>query len=127
MLDRRSMLAGSAVLAAAPLAPAIAQAPAPGPEDKIRAAARDARRRLDYSGGRFSGAAYDWLAGQGREAAFFLLGEEHGIAENPKLAAQLFRDLVPAEHPPEGAGQLDHRRSAVRDARIPDGRHAALG
>lgn len=96
MLDRRSMLAGSAVLAAAPLAPAIAQAPAPGPEDKVRAAARDARRKLDYSGGRFSGAAYDWLVGQGREAAFFLLGEEHGIAENPKLAAQLFRDLVPA-------------------------------
>jgi hypothetical protein len=96
MLSRRTILAGSALLAAAPVAPAISQ-PAlvkPGPEGKVRAASRDARKRLEFAGGRFSGAAYDWLVGKGREAAFFLLGEEHGIAENPKLAAQLFRDLV---------------------------------
>ena len=97
MLDRRSILAGSALLAAAPLAPAMAQAAtATGADDKVRAAAREARRRLDYANGRFSGPGYDWIAMQGREAAFFLLGEEHGIAENPRLAAQLFGDLVPA-------------------------------
>ncbi|GAO39633.1 hypothetical protein SCH01S_35_00680 [Sphingomonas changbaiensis NBRC 104936] len=84
------------MLAAAPLAPVVAQTSSPTAEDKVRGAARDARKRLDFADGRFSGAAYNWLVGQGRDAAFFLLGEEHGIAENPKLAAQLFRDLVPA-------------------------------
>jgi len=33
---------------------------------------------------------------RGRAARAFLLGEEHGIAENPRLAATLFKALVPA-------------------------------
>lgn len=94
-MDRRAFLAGAA---AAPLAGAVqAQAPAlPSPEQRVRAAARAARQRLGFDGQLFSGPAYDWLVAQGRDARFFALGEEHGIAENPKLAAQLFRDLVPA-------------------------------
>lgn len=94
-MDRRAFLAGTAAL---PLAGAVqAQAPAaPSPEQRVRTAARDARQRLGFDGARFSGPAYDWLVAQGRDALFFALGEEHGIAENPKLAAQLFRDLVPA-------------------------------
>jgi hypothetical protein len=76
----------------------LAQTPAapPSPEQRVRGAAQEARVRLGFDGHRFSGPAYDWLVEQGRSARFFALGEEHGIAENAKLAAQLFRDLVPA-------------------------------
>jgi hypothetical protein len=52
--------------------------------------------RIDFDGTRFSGPGYEWLLARGRAAHFFLLGEEHGIAENPKLAAQLFAALVPS-------------------------------
>jgi hypothetical protein len=95
-MDRRLFLATSAAAALAPSA--VAQSPAlpPSPEQRVRAAAREARVRLAFDGRRFSGPAYDWLVEQGRGARFFALGEEHGIAENPKLATQLFRDLVPA-------------------------------
>lgn len=50
---------------------------------------------IAFDGTLFSGAGYDWLVKRGSEAHAFLLGEEHGIAENPKLAAQLFKDLAP--------------------------------
>jgi hypothetical protein len=101
MIDRRDMLAGAAVLAAAPLLPAAAQAPpatAPSPtrDERVSKAAAESRMRLDFQRGRFSGPAWDWLLAQGRDSHFLLLGEEHGIAENPKLAAQLFAALVPS-------------------------------
>src|SRR4051812_46328765 len=98
MLNRRTVLAAAAVagLARTPVASAQAPAAKPSPRERVAAAARAARRRLDFNDGRFSGAAYDWLVAQGRSSRFFLHGEEHGIAENPKLATQLFRDLVPA-------------------------------
>jgi hypothetical protein len=99
MIDRRSVLSGAAILAAAPLLPATAQAgspPALSREERISKAAAATRMRLDYRRGRFSGPAWDWLLEKGRTAHFFLLGEEHGIAENPKLAAQLFAALVPS-------------------------------
>jgi hypothetical protein len=98
MIDRRGVLSGAAVLAAAPLIPAAAQAPPASAtrEEKISKAAAATRMRLNYQRGRFSGPAWDWLLEQGRSAHFFLLGEEHGIAENPKLAAQLFAALVPS-------------------------------
>jgi hypothetical protein len=98
MIDRRGILSGAAVLAAAPLLPATAQAPpaSDSREEKISRAATGTRMRLDHRRGLFSGPAWDWLLEQGRAAHFFLLGEEHGIAENPKLAARLFAALVPS-------------------------------
>jgi hypothetical protein len=54
------------------------------------------RHRLDFDGRRFSGPAWDLMVAEARAAQFFLLGEEHGIAENPKLAGALFETLVPA-------------------------------
>ena len=75
--------------------------------------------RLDYQRGLFSGPAWDWLLEQGRAAHFFLLGEEHGIAENPKLAAQLFAALVPSgyskvaiEISPPMAAEIDRALTA---------------
>lgn len=56
--------------------------------------ATDQRSRLNFDGESFSGPAWDTLLAEGRDAQFFLLGEEHGIAENPKLAAALYLELA---------------------------------
>jgi hypothetical protein len=102
-VDRRSFLSAATVTAAAPLAAtwAIAQpatnAPARRPKlEPIAEAAIANRRTLNFDGRRFSGPAYDWLIERGSGAHAFLVGEEHGIAENPKLVAQLLTDLAPA-------------------------------
>jgi hypothetical protein len=103
-MDRRTFLSMSAVAAAAPLiaAPAAAQPrpavtpPKPTRAQRLAEAIAANRLPLDFDGRRFSGAGYNWLLRRGSEAQAFLLGEEHGIAENPKLAAQLFGALVPS-------------------------------
>ena len=46
--------------------------------------------------GRLSGAGAELLLAAGRDAQFFLIGEEHGVAEIPLVAAGLFRELAPA-------------------------------
>ncbi|HET7232582.1 MAG TPA: hypothetical protein VFJ16_21410 [Longimicrobium sp.] len=46
--------------------------------------------------GRLSGAGAELLLAAGRDAQFFLIGEEHGVAEIPRVAAGLFRELAPA-------------------------------
>lgn len=45
--------------------------------------------------GRLSGAGAELLMAAGRDAQFFLIGEEHGVAEIPLVAAGLFRELAP--------------------------------
>lgn len=67
----------------------------PAVGQQIQAAAAEHRLRLDFDGKRFAGPAWDRLVAEGKAARFFLIGEEHGIAENPKLAAQLFTELSP--------------------------------
>ncbi len=69
---------------------------------------------LEYDGSRFSGPGWEKLIEEGRAAQFFMIGEEHGIAENPKLAAALFRELsafgysrVVIETSPHMARRLD--------------------
>ena len=62
-------------------------------EEKITTAAAGHRLRLDFDDGVFSGPAWERLVTEGMAAQFFLVGEEHGIAENPKLVAQLFSAL----------------------------------
>jgi len=62
-------------------------------EEKITAAAIKHRLQLDFDGSTFSGPAWDRLVAEGVAAQFFLIGEEHGIAENPVLIAQLFSKL----------------------------------
>jgi erythromycin esterase-like protein len=44
--------------------------------------------------GRLTGAGAELLLSAGRDAQFFLIGEEHGVAEIPAISAALFRALV---------------------------------
>lgn len=99
-LDRRALLgalgltvAGAATAQAQTSTPTPAPAAAPPPPslaERITARALEHRHRLEFDGARFSGPAWDLLVEEGRGAQFFCIGEEHGIAENPKMAAQLF-------------------------------------
>ena len=99
--------------------PAQASPPERPLAERITAAAAENRQRLEFDGVGFSGPAWASLVAEGKAAQFFLLGEEHGIAENPKLAGALFTALVPAgyarfmiEVSPPMAGALD---AAARD------------
>lgn len=62
--------------------------------DKLTEAAKEHRYRLDFDGERFSGPALEQLLTAARDSQFLLIGEEHGIAENPMLVAQMFTTLV---------------------------------
>jgi hypothetical protein len=100
-LDRRRALLGALGLTAAGAALANAQTPAPAAsaqslEDRIAQRAMENRQRIAFDGSRFSGEGYERLVAEGQAAQYFCIGEEHGIAENPKLAAQLFSALVPS-------------------------------
>ena len=62
--------------------------------EEIAGVAKEYRHRLQFDGQTFSGPGWDRLVQEGLAAQFFLIGEEHGIAENPKLVAQLFTCLL---------------------------------
>jgi hypothetical protein len=83
------------MLLAAGLQPTAGQAEnEPTLEDRLHAVAKENRLRLDYDGTSFAGPAWELMLREGRQAQFFAIGEEHGIAENPRLAAALFAELV---------------------------------
>lgn len=46
-----------------------------------------------YKDGKLSGAGADFLFREAEKAQFFLIGEEHGIAENPLFAAAVLQEL----------------------------------
>lgn len=118
-MDRRALLGALGLSAGALVTAAQAQQtpppPAPSPlTERITARANESRMRLDYDGQRFSGPAWDLLLSEGQASRYFCIGEEHGIAENPKLAAQLFGALTPSgynhvcvEISPPMAAELD--------------------
>lgn len=60
---------------------------------QLRANAHVMRAQAD---GRLAGPGADLLLQAGREAQFFLIGEEHGVAEVPQVATALVRALAPA-------------------------------
>lgn len=62
--------------------------------NKLAQSAMENRTRLHFDGKEFSGPALERLLVGARGASFFLIGEEHGIAENPKLVSQLFTELA---------------------------------
>ncbi|MDO9487299.1 MAG: hypothetical protein Q7J32_02915 [Sphingomonadaceae bacterium] len=104
VLSRRSVLASAGMAAAAAAIPAAAQTGGPATTaakpapliDRLIETARQNRLPVEYAGGRFSGAGWDRLVAEGRAAHFFLIGEEHGVAEVPKLVGQLAAALKPA-------------------------------
>ena len=84
------------LLAVVPALTARAQA-APAGDSALRAALVQRRATLSVdSAGRIGGAGGAMLVDAGRRAQFFLVGEEHGVAENPRLVEALFRALAPA-------------------------------
>lgn len=122
MVNRRTILAVAGIAGLA--GPVRSQTPPNGPAtptllERLAARALENRHRMEFQNGRFSGPGWDLLAAEGRKASMFLLGEEHGIAENPKLAAALFTDLardgydtLAIETSPLIAGELDVAASA---------------
>ena len=71
--------------------------PAPAGDSALRAALVQHHATLSVdSAGRIGGAGGAMLVDAGRQARFFLVGEEHGVAENPRLVGALFRALAPA-------------------------------
>ena len=75
---------------------------------------------LEYDGRRFSGPGWERLLIEGRRAQFFLIGEEHGIAENPLLAAQLFEALAPSGYR-RMAIEISPPMAAIVDDALRDG------
>ena len=55
---------------------------------------RENRLTLALEDGRLSGGGAELLLSEGRNAQFFLLGEEHGVAEIPALTSAIFRALT---------------------------------
>lgn len=116
-------IALSALMLVTPCAPSLAQsgesdAAAALASRKITDAAMVNRYTLAFDGDRFAGSAWEKLLEEGRAAQFFLIGEEHGIAENPKLSAALFAELAKSgytkiviETSPTMAQLLDHAAS----------------
>jgi len=73
-----------------------AETPAERPiSERLAEAASANRQRVDYDGATFSGTGFEALLAEGARSQIFILGEEHGIAENPKLAAALLEKLAP--------------------------------
>jgi hypothetical protein len=127
-LHRRAVLGAIGVGAAGATTLAQAQtttppaAPTQTATERIAERALQNRHRLDYSNGVFSGPAWDLMVREGNAAHAFLIGEEHGIAENPKLAAQLFAALrssgyahLAVEISPPMAAHLDRAARAGVD------------
>lgn len=115
------------ILTAAPLVGTAQGSDAPTLAERLHAAASEHRLRLDHRGDAFSGPAWDMLIEEGRRAQFFVIGEEHGIAENPVLAAALFKELathgysrVVIEISPPMAGALDRALLAGGMQRLRD-------
>lgn len=98
---RRGLLAGLGLTALAGATEAAAQTPPatpPRPPLADRLAARAAEHSLPvtFADGRASGPGVDRLIEEGKAARFFLLGEEHGVAQVPALVSTLMPALKPA-------------------------------
>lgn len=83
--------------AVAVLSVSLAVAPTVGAQDSLVAWLRANAHPMSASAtGQLSGPGAELLLRAGREAQFFLIGEEHGVAEIPVIASALYADLVPA-------------------------------
>ncbi|HWM90085.1 MAG TPA: hypothetical protein VN493_04905 [Thermoanaerobaculia bacterium] len=98
MKTKRLALLGLAAVLCLPHASAQAPAPAPAPsfEERLAARAAENRHAVSFRNGAFSGPGWDLLVREGQASRFFLVGEEHGVAEIPVVVRELFRALQPA-------------------------------
>ncbi len=97
--SRRRLLSALLCLTLAPSVRAQDPAPAAPPaslEERLAKRAAENRHAVSFRDGAFSGPGWDLLVEAGRNASFFLVGEEHGVAEIPALVGELFRALQPA-------------------------------
>ncbi len=78
----------------APASPATA--PAQTFEQRLAARTAQNRYAVTFKDGTFSGPGWELMLTEGRKSRFFLVGEEHGIAEVPAVVRELFRALQPA-------------------------------
>jgi hypothetical protein len=103
-INRRGLLGGVASCMAGSVlargatkgAATTAAEPASSLQDKLAARAMETRTRLNFDGHKFSGSGWDRLVSEGAAAQFFLLGEEHGVAQIPMLTRELLLALRPA-------------------------------
>lgn len=86
MILSAASLAGAVVVGAKPI----------GAQDTLSIALRASGLTLELKDGRLTGPGARVLLDGGRESQFFLIGEEHGVAQVPQFAAALFRELGPA-------------------------------
>ena len=75
--------------------------------------------------GTFRGAGADWLVARGEEARHFLMGERHGTAEIPKVAATLYERLAEHGYGPV-ALEIGPFAAAATNRALADGGYAAL-
>jgi hypothetical protein len=69
---------------------------APSFEERLAAKVAESRYYVHFRNGAFSGPGWDLLVKEGQASQFFLVGEEHGVAETPTVVRELFRALQPA-------------------------------
>jgi len=115
---RRTLLAGIGLSAVAAGTTAVAQTPPAKPKpplgERLMAEAEKHRWPVSFDGGTASGPGFERLVSEGEAARFFLVGEEHGLAQVPALVGSLLTALKPAgysrlgvEVSPPGARALD--------------------
>lgn len=104
-LNRRAVIAGSAFTVGAMVSLPTNAQPTATPQSptatesvmqRMTMRAKENLHPITFDGKSFSGGGWDMLLSEGRSSEFFLLGEEHGIAEIPVLTGALFEALRPA-------------------------------
>ena len=70
-------------------------ATAPSVQDRLLAAARQNAHAIEFDGSSFAGPGWSLVQRETRDCEFVLLGEEHGLAEIPVFARELFLGLRP--------------------------------
>ncbi len=98
-LSRRTLMSAVGAAALAGSAAAQAQqgaAPQSSIQERLLVRALENLHTLSFDGSHFSGPGWELLANESATSEFTLFGEEHGMAEAPILARELFQALRPS-------------------------------
>lgn len=109
----------------------VANGPSPAQDTTLARLLAANRYPIRLDSGRLAGAGGRLLVDEGRASRFFLVGEEHGIAQTPRVVQALLEELRPAgyntfalEISPLVGERLD---ALARGPRAPQGLTAMLG